>query len=206
MNKIVALTFDDGPNTTTTFEVIEKLEKYNVTASFFLIGDRINDESVKAVLKEKENGYEIANHSKTHSFMTGLSAEDIKSEIKFTSEKIKEITGEYPKFFRPPYINVNDTMFESIDLPFICGINGLDWEPDVPAEKRAQMILDAMEDAAIILMHDMEGNVETVKALDILIPKLLEAGYTFVNISDVFKLRGVTPEVHTGKVYSNALQ
>ena len=194
------------PNTTTTFEVIEKLEKYNVTASFFLIGDRINDESVKAVLKEKENGYEIANHSKTHSFMTGLSAEDIKSEIKFTSEKIKEITGEYPKFFRPPYINVNDTMFESIDLPFICGINGLDWEPDVPAEKRAQMILDAMEDAAIILMHDMEGNVETVKALDILIPKLLEAGYTFVNISDVFKLRGVTPEVHTGKVYSNALQ
>ena len=206
MNKIVALTFDDGPNTTTTFEVIEKLEKYNVTASFFLIGDRINDESVKAVLKEKENGYEIANHSKTHSFMTGLSAEDIKSEIKFTSEKIKEITGEYPKFFRPPYINVNDMMFESIDLPFICGINGLDWEPDVPAEKRAQMILDAMEDAAIILMHDMEGNVETVKALDILIPKLLEAGYTFVNISDVFKLRGVTPEVHTGKVYSNALQ
>lgn len=206
MNKIVALTFDDGPNTTTTFEVIEKLEKYNVTASFFLIGDRINDESVKAVLKEKENGYEIANHSKTHSFMTGLSTEDIKSEIKFTSEKIKEITGEYPKFFRPPYINVNDTMFESIDLPFICGINGLDWEPDVPAEKRAQMILDAMEDAAIILMHDMEGNVETVKALDILIPKLLEAGYTFVNISDVFKLRGVTPEVHTGKVYSNALQ
>lgn len=206
MNKIVALTFDDGPNTTTTFEVIEKHEKYNVTASFFLIGDRINDESVKAVLKEKENGYEIANHSKTHSFMTGLSAEDIKSEIKFTSEKIKEITGEYPKFFRPPYINVNDTMFESIDLPFICGINGLDWEPDVPAEKRAQMILDAMEDAAIILMHDMEGNVETVKALDILIPKLLEAGYTFVNISDVFKLRGVTPEVHTGKVYSNALQ
>lgn len=206
MNKIVALTFDDGPNTTTTFEVIEKLEKYNVTASFFLIGDRINDESVKAVLKEKENGYEIANHSKTHSFMTGLSEEDIKSEIKFTSEKIKEITGEYPKFFRPPYINVNDTMFESIDLPFICGINGLDWEPDVPAEKRAQMILDAMEDAAIILMHDMEGNVETVKALDILIPKLLEAGYTFVNISDVFKLRGVTPEVHTGKVYSNALQ
>ena len=206
MNKIVALTFDDGPNTTTTFEVIEKLEKYNVTASFFLIGDRINDESVKAVLKENENGYEIANHSKTHSFMTGLSAEDIKSEIKFTSEKIKEITGEYPKFFRPPYINVNDTMFESIDLPFICGINGLDWEPDVPAEKRAQMILDAMEDAAIILMHDMEGNVETVKALDILIPKLLEAGYTFVNISDVFKLRGVTPEVHTGKVYSNALQ
>lgn len=206
MDKIVALTFDDGPNTTTTFEVIEKLEKYNVTASFFLIGDKINEESAKAVLKEKENGYEICNHSKTHSFMNTLSAEEIKSEIQFTSEKIKELTGEYPKFFRPPYIVVNETMFDAIDLPFICGINGLDWEPDVPAEKRAQMILDTMEDAAIILMHDLEGNVETVKALDILIPKLLEEGYTFVNISDVFKLRGVTPEVHTGKVYSNALQ
>ena len=205
MDKIVALTFDDGPNTTTTYEVIEKLEKYGVTASFFIVGDRITEESAKAVIKEKENGYEICNHSKTHTFMTKLSAEEIKSEIEYTSEKIYELTGSYPKFFRPPYINVNQTMVDVIDLPFICGINGLDWEPDVKAEKRAELILGNMEDATIILMHDLLGNIETVKTLDIIIPKLLEEGYEFVNISDVFERRGVTPKAHDGKIYSNSL-
>lgn len=206
MSKLVALTFDDGPNTTTTYQVIEKLEKYGVTASFFLIADKINEESAKAVLKEKENGYEIANHSKTHSFMSKLTAEEIKSEIEHTSEKIYELIGTYPKFFRPPFINVSQTMVDNIDLPFICGINGLDWEPEVLAEKRAEMILGAMDDGMIILMHDMPGNDETVKALDIIIPKLLEEGYEFVNISDLFKLKGVTPTVHSGVVYSNAFQ
>lgn len=205
MSKLVALTFDDGPNTTTTYEVIEKLEKYGVTASFFLVGDWITEESAKAAVKEKENGYEICNHSRTHSFMTQLSAEEIKKEIEYTSEKIYNLVGTYPKFFRPPYINVNQTMVDVIDLPFICGINGLDWEPEVKAEKRAELILGSMEDAAIILMHDMKGNDETVKALDIIIPKLLEEGYEFVNISDLFERKGITPEPHNGKLYSNAL-
>lgn len=205
MSKLVALTFDDGPNTTTTWEVIGKLEKYGVTASFFLVGDWITEESAKAAVKEKENGYEICNHSRTHSFMTQLSAEEIKKEIEYTSEKIYNLVGTYPKFFRPPYIKVNQTMVNVIDLPFICGINGLDWEPEVKAEKRAELILSGMEDGAIILMHDLKGNDETVKALDIIIPKLLEEGYEFVNISDLFERKGITPEVHSGKLYSNAL-
>lgn len=205
MNKIVALTFDDGPNTTTTCEVIEKLEKYGITASFFVVGDWITEETAKVVIKEKENGYEICNHSKTHSFMTQLSTEEIKSEIEYTSRKIYELTGAYPNFFRPPYIDVNQTMVDAIDLPFICGINGLDWEPEVAAKKRAELIIGGVEDAAIILMHDLQGNDETVKALDIIIPKLLEEGYEFVNISEVFARRGVTPEAHSGKLYSNSL-
>ena len=103
--KYIALTFDDGPNATTTNDVIDKLEKYDIVASFFLIGNNINDESAKAVKRAYDLGCEINNHSRTHSNMTELSAEDIRAEFEYTDEKVYEITGEHTKFFRPPYIS-----------------------------------------------------------------------------------------------------
>ena len=74
--KYIALTFDDGPNATTTNEVIDKLEKYGIVASFFLIGNNVNDESAKAVKRAYDLGCEIDNHSRTHSNMKELSAEE----------------------------------------------------------------------------------------------------------------------------------
>lgn len=203
MSKQIALTFDDGPNTTTTMEVLRLLKKYKVTASFFLIGDNINDESINAVKECAAHGCEICNHSKTHPDMTKLSADEVKSEIKYTDEIIEKITGKKPAFFRPPFILVNKTMVENIDLPFICGEHGEDWNPEVDATERARRILEAVRDNSIILLHDMTGNDETVKALDILIPKLLDEGYNFVNISDLFANAKVTPTCHSGILYSN---
>lgn len=206
MSKQIALTFDDGPNTTTTLEVLDKLKKYNVVASFFLIADLINPESAESVKKEVAMGCEIANHTKSHQDMTKMDPATIKEEIDYCSKKIYEIVGEYPKFYRPPYILVNETMVENIDLPFICGVGGRDWETQVMADERARLILEGVSDGSIILLHDLERNVETVKALDIIIPKLLEEGYEFVTISDVFKNKGITPAVHSGIVYSNVFQ
>lgn len=203
MNKKIALTFDDGPNTTTTIEVLNLLKKYGVTASFFLIADEINEESRKSVIACMQYGCEICNHSKTHSDMRKLSTEEIKAEIEYTDKVIEEITGYKPRFFRPPFILVSKEMVETIDKPFICGIHGEDWESSVLADKRAEMILSQAEDGSIILMHDMTGNDETVKALDILIPKLLQEGFEFVTISKIFEDAGVTPSVNTGVVYSN---
>lgn len=203
MNKKIALTFDDGPNTTTTIEVLNLLKKYGVTASFFLIADEINEESKKSVVACAEHGCEICNHSKTHRDMTKLSKEEIKEEIEYTDKVIEEITGYKPRFFRPPYILVSKDMVEVIDKPFICGIHGEDWESGVLAQQRADMILSQAEDNSIILMHDMTGNDETVKALDILIPKLLQEGFEFVTISRIFEAADAVPTVGTGIVYSN---
>lgn len=202
MNKLVALTFDDGPNTTTTLEVIEKLKRYGVKASFFLIGELINEATKQSVQMELELGCEIANHSWTHSDMTKLSAEEIRQELKRTDEAIFELTGCYPRFFRPPYINVNETMVENIDLPYICGINGLDWEPEVSASRRAALVLEAVRDGALILLHDLEGNDKTVEALDIIIPALLNDGFEFVTVSEMFERKGIKPSVHEGYLYS----
>lgn len=206
MSKQIALTFDDGPNTSTTLEVLDILEKYNIIASFFLIADEITPESAESVRREYAMGCEIENHSKTHSDMTKMDAAAIREEIDYCSRKIYELIGEYPKFFRPPYINVSKTMVESIDLPFICGIHGTDWDPTIMADERARQILEQAKDGSIVLLHDLLGNVETVKALDILIPKLLEQGFEFVTISDIFANKGITPTVHSGIVYSDVHQ
>ena len=202
--KYIALTFDDGPNATTTNDVIDKLEKYGIVASFFLIGNNINDESAKAVKRAYDLGCEIDNHSRTHSDMTKLSAEEIKAEFEYTDEKAFEITGEHTKFFRPPYISVHQIVFDNIDVPFIAGIGANDWEDRVTAEMRARMILKQAKDGDIILLHDAEGNSQTVDALDTIIPELQKQGYKFVTVTELFKVKGIDPDME--KVYTNVLQ
>lgn len=202
--KYIALTFDDGPNATTTNEVIDKLEKYGIVASFFLVGNNVNDESAKAVKRAYDLGCEIDNHSRTHSNMTELSAEEIKTEFDYTDEKVYEITGEHTKFFRPPYIAVHQIMFDNIDVPFIAGIGANDWEDRVTAEMRARMILKQAKDGDIILLHDAEGNSMTVEALDTIIPELQKQGYKFVTVTELFSAKGIIPDME--KVYTNVTQ
>lgn len=200
----IALTFDDGPNNTTSLQVIELLEKYNIVASFFVIGDKINTNTAETIKKAYDLGCEIGNHSRTHSSMVELSEEDIIAEIEFTSDKIKEITGEAPRFFRPPYIAYNNTMHELINLPFIAGYGAYDWDPSYDAQKRYELIMEQITDGGIILLHDFEGNSLTVDALDLLIPALLDEGYQFVTVSQLFEFKEIEPRKFT--VYSNVLQ
>ncbi len=204
--KYIALTFDDGPNTTTTAQVLDMLEKHDVTASFFLIGNNINDASAEVVKRAYDMGCEINNHSKSHSNMTELSVDEIIAEFTYTDDKIFEITGERSKFFRPPYISVNDNMLNSIDVPFISGIGCNDWEDRVTAEMRWRSILKQSKDGCIILLHDAEGNSKTVEALDTLIPELKAQGYQFVTVSELFNVKGIEISGEDNKIYTNVLQ
>ena len=188
---VIALTFDDGPNTTTTNQVLDLLDKYQVRASFFLIGDNINDESAKSVKRAFDMGCEINNHSKTHSYMNEMTPDDIKAEVDYVSEKVKEITGKGTAFFRPPYIAVNDTMYENIDMPFISGYGCNDWDSNVPVDRRLKIMRRHYADGVIFLLHDVQGNDKTVEMLDTLIPELLEEGYQFVTVSELFEIKGV---------------
>lgn len=202
--KLAALTFDDGPNTVTTPQVLEKLAKYGVIASFFVVGDNITPESERVMKKAAEVGCEINNHSRTHSVMPEQSPQQMRAEIDFTSGIIERAVGKAPRFFRPPYIAVSEAMFESIPLTFIAGIGAEDWLDEVSAEERAQRILDAVKDGDIILLHDMEGNTATVNALDTIIPELISRGFELVTVGGLFAAKGITPK--RGVVYSNVLQ
>ena len=118
---VIALTFDDGPNTSATPRVLDRLEKYDVPATFFLIGNNINETSGEQVKRAYSMGCEIECHSLTHSYMDKMSAEDIRAEISETSDRIYDLVGRRPEFFRPPYIAVNRVMYDNIDMTFISG-------------------------------------------------------------------------------------
>ncbi len=200
--KYIALTFDDGPNTTTTNEVLDVLEQYGIKGSFFLIGNNINAESEKSVKRAYDMGCDIGNHSKSHPYMNEMSVDEIKAEIEYVDNYILEITGEKPKFFRPPYIAINNTMFDTIDLTFISGFGCNDWDDKVTAERRAKVIIRQAQDGGIILLHDAQGNSKTVEALHTIIPELQAQGYEFVTLTELFEIKGVTLSPDDGNLYS----
>lgn len=199
---VVALTFDDGPNTVTTVQVLNKLEEYGVTASFFLVGTNITDETKDVIKRAYDMGCEIDNHSKTHSYMNQMTADEIKEEISYVDDKLVEMIGKPAPFFRPPYIAVNDTMYQNIDKPFICGYGCDDWDPKVTIDERVERTLDQVQDGAIILLHDSNGNFQTVAALDRIIPALQEQGYQFVTVTELFNVKGIEISGDDTNLYS----
>ncbi|MDO5443572.1 MAG: polysaccharide deacetylase family protein [Bacteroidia bacterium] len=203
--KLIALSFDDGPNLVTTPKVLDVLEENGIKASFFLIGQNINDESAQMIEREKALGCDIENHSFTHSYMSAFTEEQIKDEIAKTTALIKHYAGEEPKFFRPPYINHNDLMHQAIGLTFICGLGCNDWEADVTAEQRAASVIANAADGQIVLLHDFEGNDNTVEALKTIIPELKAQGFKFVTVPELFEAKGIALEPNNGKIYTNVL-
>ena len=200
--KQVALTFDDGPNTTTTAEILDILEQYGIKASFFVIGKNINEESAKVMKRAYDMGCEINSHSFTHSYMNEMEADAIKEEMDKTAELVYETTGEYPKFFRPPYIAVNSILYDTVDIPFICGEGCNDWNDKIPAVKRVKFLTEKTKDGMIILLHDSAGNTNTVEALKEAIPMMLEEGYEFLTVTELFEAKGVAPDAEGEVMYT----
>lgn len=203
-SKLAALTFDDGPNTVTTPQVLDVLEKYNVTATFFVVGNNITPESSEVMRRAVKMGCTIENHSRTHSDMTKMSAVEILAEISFTSDAVEKAVGRRPEFFRPPYIAYDQQMFDAVDLTFICGVGADDWNDEVSAEERYRRITEQVSDGTVILLHDMEGNFRTVEATDRIIPAMKADGYEFVTVSELFERKGISPKKNI--VYTNVFQ
>lgn len=202
--KLIALTFDDGPSNVTN-DVLDILEKEQIPATFFLIGENIVPEYKDTLIRELNLNCEIANHSFTHSDMTTLEPSVIKDEIEKTTALIKEYTNVDPRFFRPPYISVDDKMFDNISLPFIRGLGCNDWDFDYDAEYRIKTMLEAARDGLIYLLHDLTDNHPTVEALPVVIKELKKQGYKFVTLSDLFKLKNVDPN-QKNKLWTNVFE
>lgn len=192
--KLAVLTFDDGPTIGITDEILDILEENNAVASFFLIGQQITNETSYLVKRAHDMGCSIENHSRTHRVMPELTEQEIVREISYTTELIEDITGEKPEFFRPPYIAYDQKMYDFIDLAFICGYGCEDWVPSVTTQQRVERILHDIKPGNIILLHDMDGNTQTIEAIRIIIPELKKQGYEFVNIRELFKQSGIKPE------------
>lgn len=187
-NKI-ALTFDDGPHPVYTKKILDVLDKYNVKATFFIVGQNAGyyKDALKDIVK---NGHELGNHTFTHATIKGQSAANIMSEIEDCRNAIYDICGENTVLFRPPgglmaEVSAEDAeLFENYDIIF-WSIDTMDWAMRSPAEI-AEYVLDNTKSGDIILMHDYIGkNSPTPAALELMIPKLIEKGYEFVTVSEL---------------------
>lgn len=196
--KMIALTFDDGPNYNTN-KVLDILEKYNVPATFFILGSKIkgNEYILKRMVS---SGMEIGNHTYSHLLLTKYQEDKIKEEIESTSNLIFEVTGKYPTLLRPSYGSVNSKIKKTADMPIIIwDIDTLDWKYH-NSKRISKRVLNKAGDGDIVLMHDIYS--ATANALNIIIPELQNRGYTFVTVSELFYYKEVNLE--KGKVYGYA--
>ena len=202
--KYLALSFDDGPNTTTTMQALDVMEQYGVPGSFFVNGCHINAETIPVLKRAKALGCDIENHSQNHRHMLELTVAEMRDEIEQTSKLIEDAVGVAPRFFRPPYIEYNETMCNLTDLCFIYGFDLSDWNKEVSTNQRIDAILGGVEDGDIILLHDFKDNDQTVETLKVVIPELQRRGFTFVTVAELFAIAGGIPAPHNGQLYSDA--
>jgi peptidoglycan/xylan/chitin deacetylase (PgdA/CDA1 family) len=202
--KYVALSFDDGPNTTTTMQALDVMEQYGVPGSFFVNGCNINEETIPVMQRAKSLGCDIENHSQNHKHMLELTNAQVIAEIEMTTSLIEQAVGVAPRFFRPPYIEHDAAMHASTDLCFIYGFDLSDWNKDVTTQQRIDKILGGVQDGDIILLHDFKDNDQTIETLKVIIPELQRRGFTFLTVADLFAIRGGIPAPHNGEIYSKA--
>ena len=110
-----------------------------------------------------------------------------------------------PWMFRPPYIDHNETVHQTIEHTFICGVGCEDWVPERTAQERYEVMKATAGDGVMFLLHDLIGNDNTVEALKMIIPELKAQGYTFVTATQLFEKKGIKPEPKNGKIYSNVM-
>ncbi len=186
---MIAITFDDGPSLYTD-EVMSLFEKYQATASFFLVGQNINNypDSVKHMV---ENGFEICNHSWDHKSIDSDDKAHIRQEVFDTQDALYQLTGKEAVYIRPPYGAWNEltkqTMNDNGLHIALWNVDSEDWK-NRDKEVTLQRAKDGMFDGAIMLFHDLYPS--TLEAMKELIPYLQKNGYQLVTISDLFKYKG----------------
>jgi peptidoglycan-N-acetylglucosamine deacetylase len=180
--RAIALTIDDGPNPIYTPQILRLLERYKVTASFSMIG--VDVEWYPAIARDvAAAGHVITNHTWQHLDLPTLPAARARYQMDRATEAIHRVTGRVPAFFRAPYGNWDAVVLEHCRQT---GMTPVDWSVDPRDWARPGVssivanILTNTRTGSIILEHDGGGNrSQTVAALKIVIPRLLDAGYHF---------------------------
>ncbi len=183
--KQVAISFDAAWGADKTQKIVELLTEYDVKATFFLVGfwtEKFPD-MVKLI---NEKGMEIGTHSNTHPDMAKLSAEQVKSELTTSIQKIKDVVDIDIKLFRAPFGSYNNTVLDtatSLGLQTIqWDVDSLDWKGISGAEISTR-ILNRVKNGSIILCHNNSDHI--LEALPIVLDRLKKQGYTISCIGDL---------------------
>lgn len=191
--KVIALTFDDGPWGDQTIRLLDVLDRYDVKATFFMVGNRVRADPNTAA-EVARRGHLLGNHSYSHPNLATASDSVVRSQIQRTNAEIEKATGKTPHWFRAPGGAVD------AEVRAIVSANGMriahwttgtgDWKKLGP-DRIVRVVNDKAKPGAVILMHDGGGDrSETIAALPRVIQNLRDKGYRFVTLDQLPSVPG----------------
>lgn len=178
---VVALTFDDGPNASSTPILLDGLKERKVRATFFLIGENVEKgENEKIVKRMYEEGHLIGNHTYTHCNLSKLETGEAKKELEQTDTVIEKITGKQPAFARAPYGELPVDSEQDLSRIYIgWTVDPLDWMTE-DAGAVVKTVVEEINPGDIILLHDCYPS--SVQAAIRIVDLLQGKGYEFVTV------------------------
>lgn len=184
--KQIAISFDAAWGNDDTENLINILKEYDVPATFFVVGAWV-DKYPESVKQLSDAGHMVQNHSNTHPYMTGLSAEQMTNEIESCNKKIEAITGKRPVLLRAPYGDYDNNVVKTVEslgmYTIQWDVDSLDWKDTATADSICQRVTSKVKNGSIVLFHNDADH--TPEALPTILKTLKDEGYEFVFISDL---------------------
>ena len=184
--RVVALTFDDGPDPVRTPALLDALAELDAPATFFLLGDVV-DANAAVVRRIAREGHELGNHTYCHRYLPLARSRSVERELRATDRAVERATGVVPAIARPPWggrtpwtVRAFRRVAKRLDL---WHVNSYDWKGK-PAAEVVERVLERARPGSIILMHEArEGGEITVEAVRLLVPALRARGFELVTVS-----------------------
>ncbi len=184
-DKYISITFDCAWGTDHTDGILEALAGQNVRATFFMV-QFWTEKYPDYVKKISDAGNEIGTHSKTHSYMSKLSASQISAELESSSAAIEAVTGKKVDLFRAPYGDYDDELVKTAEkdgyYTIQWDVDSLDWK-DLSANEIVTRVTSRVKSGSVILMHN--NGLHTAEAVPVILQTLKERGYTFVPVGEL---------------------
>lgn len=191
--KLIALTFDDGPSGVNTPVLLEGLRQRGVHATFFLVGSMVEDQPELA-LRLVQEGHQVGIHTYNHdppNGLRGLSEEQFDAQVGVTRRMLTALTGQTEFALRPPYGFLDEGVRRQAPGPIVLwSVDPEDWRYR-DTEKVTAHILSHVQDGDIVLLHDIFPT--SVEAALRVVDALQAQGWRFVTVDELFALRGVEP-------------
>lgn len=188
-DKLVALTFDDGPNKEFTTKILDYLESKDIVATFFVLGIHLKGNE-DTLIKMVKIGCEIGNHSYNHKQFTHMKNSEIKKQVDYVDNYVKKVTGFNIRSIRTPYGEVNKQIIETVNRPIILwNVDSEDWKLK-DGRKIADHIISNVDNGSIILIHDIFDF--SYEATILVVDELLAQGYKFVTVSQLLGLNDIS--------------
>jgi peptidoglycan/xylan/chitin deacetylase (PgdA/CDA1 family) len=193
---LLALTYDDGPQTAAGNRIIDMFDKYGQRATFFMVGDRVPSRAAE-VQRMVADGHEVANHTYSHTYLNKVGAETIQSQVRKCNDVIEQTCGIRPRIMRLPGGNKNDTVIANVAMPIILwNVDTRDWDHR-NVSKTVSAIMGKVKSGDVVLMHELYD--ATASATEQVVPALVEQGFQLVTVSELAALKGVDLAAH--KIY-----